>query len=295
MNLDNLKMFPENRVQSLFGLSPKVLAEVVLRVLPRLEFEREQRLRKKPDRKRAFVKADGRPREVLPIHKLLMCLLYLRHNTSATLVGQMFSFSADSVENALSEVVPVLRDLFPASRWEAVQRHRNRKWSPDEVETLIIDSFETPLPRPSNNERQKRVYSGKKKRHTMKTQLITDQKGRILDVNSGHRGPKSDVKIWNKTELPEELSGKPKLGDKAYVGAEKPVRTPTKKPKGGELTDEQKAENKQIAEERIYVEHSIRRVKGYRILRDEYRLAAGLFSTTVSAVVGLLQFADLMN
>lgn len=295
MNLANLKMFPENRLQSLFGLSPKVLAEVVLLVLPVLEQRREERLRKNSDRKRAFVKADGRPREVLPIHKLLMSLLYLRHNTSATVVGQMFSFSADSVENAVAEVVPVLRDLFPAARWEAVRRHRFEKWSPDAVETLIIDSFETPLPRPSNNERQKRVYSGKKKRHTMKTQLMTDQRGRILDVSSGHRGPKSDVKIWNESELPEELAEKPKLGDKAYVGAEIPIRTPTKKPKGDELTDEQKAENRQIAQERIYVEHSIRRVKGYRILRDEYRLATGLFAMTVSAVVGLIQFADLMN
>lgn len=161
--------------------------------------------------------------------------------------------------------------------------------------SLIIDSFETPLPRPSNNERQRRVYSGKKKRHTMKTQLITDQRGRILDISSGHRGPKSDVKIWNETGLPKELAEKPKLGDKAYVGAGIPIRTPTNKPKGLELTDEQKAENKQIARQRIYVEHGIRRVKGYRILRDEYRLATGLFSTTVSAVVGLLQFADLMN
>jgi hypothetical protein len=295
MNLSNLKMFPENRVQSLFGLQAKILAEVIIRVLPVLEQQREQHLRQKTNRKRAFVKDDGRPRRVLPIYKLLMTLLYLRHNTSATLVGQMFGFSADSVENALAEVLPVLRDLFPASCWEAVPRHRNEKWSPDKVETLIIDSFETPLPRPSNNERQKRVYSGKKKRHTMKTQVMTDQKGRILNIDSGHRGPKADVKIWNETELPEELWEKPRLGDKAYVGAEMPIRTPTKKPKGGELTKEQKAANKQIAQERIYVEHSIRRVKSYRILRDEYRLAAGLFAMTASAVVGLIQFADLMN
>jgi hypothetical protein len=129
----------------------------------------------------------------------------------------------------------------------------------------------------------------------MKTQIITDQTGKIVDISSQHRGPKSDVKIWNETELPESLKEKPKLGDKAYVGAEIPVRTPKKKPKGGELTEAEKAENKTIAQERIYVEHSIRRVKGYRILRDEYRLAAGLFAMTVSAVVGLIQFADLMN
>ena len=158
-----------------------------------------------------------------------MTLLYLRHNTSAALVGQMFGFSADSVEkNALPEVLAVLKEQFPASRWEAVRRHRNEKWNPDEVDKVIVDSFETPLPRPSDQERQKRVYSGKKKRHTLKTQIVTDQKGTILDVSGGHRGPKSDVTIWNETELPEELADKPKVGDKAYQGAQKPTLTPKK-------------------------------------------------------------------
>jgi len=210
-------------------------------------------------------------------------------------VGQLFHFSADSVENAVAEVLPLLRELFPAARWEAVKRHRQQQWSPDEVETLLVDSFETPVPRPSNNQRQKRRYSGKKKRHTLKTPILTDQKGRILDIDSGHRGPPADVTIWNQTALPEALREQPKLGDKAYIGAEMAVRTATKKPKGGDLTEPQKAANKQLAQERMYVEHSIRRVKGYRILRDEYRLANGLFSMTVAAVVGLLQFADLLN
>ncbi len=233
---------------------------------------------------------------MLPIHKLLMTLLYLRQNTSATVVGQMFGFSADSFEkNAFPEVLPVLKELFPASRWEAVLRHRNEKWNPDEVDKIIVDSFETPIPRPSLNDRQKRVYSGKKKRHTLKTQIYTDHQGRILDVSSGHRGPKADVKIWNQTELPEEIKEKPKLGDKAYVGAEKPTLTPKKKPKGGELSEAEKAENRRISQARIYVEHSIRKVKGYRVVRDEYRLAQGIFPTVVSAIVGLIQFADLMN
>lgn len=208
----------------------------------------------------------------------------------------MFGFSADSVEkNALPEVIALLKELFPASRWEAVKRHRNEKWNADEVDKIIVDSFETPIPRPSLNERQKRVYSGKKKRHTLKSQLLTDQTGRILDVSSGHRGPKSDVKIWNETDLPEELKEKPKIGDKAYIGAEKPTLIPKKKPKGGELSDEEKAENKRISQERIVVEHGIRKVKGFRVLRDEYRLAQGIFPTVVSAIVGLLQFSDLMN
>ena len=88
---------------------------------------------------------------------------------------------------------------------------------------------------------------------------------------------------------------KPKLGDKAYIGAAKPTQTPKKKPKGGELSEAEKAANKLISQERIYVEHSIRKVKGFRVVRDEYRLAQGIFPTIVSAIVGLIQFADLMN
>jgi hypothetical protein len=296
MNLDNLKMFPANRIKSLFGLAPDVLAEVIFRVLPVLEQNREQRLRNNPQRKRRFVPNDGRPGELMPIHKLLMTLLYLRHNVSATVVGQMFGFSADSVEkNALPEVPAVLKEQFPASRWEAVRRHRNEKWNPDTVDKLVVDSFETPIPRPSVKERERRVYSGKKKQHTLKTQIITDQKGNILDISAGHRGPKSDVKIWNETALPEEIREKPRLADKAYVGADKPTRTPHKKPKGGELSEAQKEANRQISSERIVVEHGIRRVKGYRVVRDEYRLAQGTFPTIVSVVVGLIQFSDLMN
>lgn len=295
MSICNLKMFPENRIKSLFGVSSDILAQVIVKVLPELEEKREVRLRSSTERKRRFVARDGRPREVLPIHQLLMTLVYLRHNVSHTVVGQMFGFSADSSENAFADVIFVLRDLFPAARWEAVKRHRHEKWNPDEVDVVVIDSFETPIPRPSVNERQKRDYSGKKKRHTLKTQIYTDQKGIILDVSGGHRGPKADVKIWNETELPEELQDKDKIADKAYVGAKKPTRTPKKKPKGGELSEEEKAENKKISQERIVVEHSIRRVKSYRIVRDEYRLAQGIFPTVVSAIVGLIQFADLMH
>lgn len=296
MSLDNLKMFPTNRIKSLFGLDSEVLAQVIFRVLPKLEQNREERLRNNPQRIRRFVKKDGRPPELLPIHKLLMTLLYLRHNTSATVVGQMFGCSADSVEkNALPEVLAVLKELFPAARWEAVKRHRNEKWNPDSVDKIIVDSFETPIPRPSLNERQKRVFSGKKKRHTLKTQIITAQKGKILDVNSGHRGPKADVKIWNETELPDQLQEKPKLGDKAYLGADTLTQIPKKKPKGGELSEAEKAANKQISQERIYVEHAIGKVKGFRVVRDEYRLAQGIFPTVVSVIAGLLQFSDLMN
>jgi DDE superfamily endonuclease/Helix-turn-helix of DDE superfamily endonuclease len=199
------------------------------------------------------VAGDGCPHEVTPLHKTLTTLLYLRHNVSHTVVGALFGHSADTAENAFHELLPVLRDLFPKEKWEAEKHHRTQPpWTPDEVERLLIDSFETPVARPSVNERQKRLYSGKKKRQTLKTQIITDQTGTTLDVSAGHDGPTADVELYEQTLVPEPLADKPRLGDKAYVGATPEIATPHKKPKGGCLTAEQKTENRQLSSLRVW-------------------------------------------
>jgi hypothetical protein len=298
VTINCLKRYSAQTIKALFGLNPKVLAEVIFLVLPELEQQRTARLQKRPGRKRAFVADDGRPREVQPYQKLLMCLLYMRHNTSHEVVGRMFGFSADTSENAFAEVLPLLRDLFPHQKWEAERRYGGaaQKWTPSKVERVIIDSFETPLRRPSNKERQKRYYSGKKKRHTLKTQIASDHKGGVLCVGNTHRGPQADIKVYEEEGLPKEIREIPKLGDKAYCDQKHPeIMTPHKKPKGQELSAEQKVENKQLASHRVYVEHGIRRVKGFRIVRDEYRMAVGLFGAVTKAVVGLLQFAQIVG
>ena len=45
--------------------------------------------------------------------------------------------------------------------------------------------------------------------------------------------------------------------------------------------------------DRVYVEHGIRRVKAWRILRDEFRLGLGLFPLIASATVGPVHLARL--
>ncbi len=210
----------------------------------------------------------------------------------------MFSKSADTSENAFVEVLPVLRRVFPHQKWEAEKRHGSgdEKWSPSQVECVIVDSFETYVPRPSNNERQQRLYSGKKKRHTLKTQIYTDQHGGILSVGKAYRGPKADIKIYEEEPIAALLTEKPRMGDKADGERKHPeIATPMKKPKGKELSEEQKAKNQELSKKRVRVEHGIRRVKGWRIVRDEYRMPLGLFTSVTSAVVGLIQFATIVG
>ena len=45
------------------------------------------------------------------------------------------------------------------------------------------------------------------------------------------------------------------------------------------------------AVERVRVEHGIRRLKGFRILRDQYRMAPGIFPTVAGSVLGLIHFS----
>ena len=57
------------------------------------------------------------------------------------------------------------------------------------------------LYRPYADDKQKKYYSGKKKNHTLKNQIITTEKGtEIVDVIVGKRGPESDVNLLIKQQ-----------------------------------------------------------------------------------------------
>ena len=136
---------------------------------------------------------------------------------------------------------------------------------------LIVDSSEQVIERPSSYQDQKQYYSGKQKKHTLKNQFVVLPKGKdIVDVVVGKPGPMSDIKICRQTLnrfAPQQFFS----GDKAYVG-ESQITTPSKKPKNGELTEEEKEENKALSSQRIFVEHLIRVVKIFKIVQERFRL-----------------------
>ena len=179
-------------------------------VLPILENEREIALKTRANRKRKYVRDEGRKRKIYALQKFLMTLIYLRQNVNHTVVGQLFGVSADTSENVFHQVIPILQKVFPSQKWEAEKKWRKgeEKWSPEEVDYLLIDSFETPIKRASINEKQRKKYSGKKKMHTLKSQLITDQAGEIIQINAGFDGPKADIEIYRDTRVEETMAGK---------------------------------------------------------------------------------------
>ena len=299
MNLDQLQRYPKDRVRALFGLGPAALGELLAAALPEMMSRRRAEQQAKPKRQRAV--GGGRARKLLPYQEVLLTLVYLRHNVSHAVVGQMFSVSADISERTFGEVVPLLRAVCPAQRWEAEKRWTKKEpsWHPDTLDLVLVDSFETPVSRPSLPEKQRRLYSGKKKRHTLKSQIVTDAKGEVLALEPGHPGPTSDKQLYEGSAAARAYPRAARRADLGYQGVPE-MLLPHKRRRGkaGEkakdLTQEQKDENRWAASQRVPVEHGVRRCKAWRVLRDEFRLGTGLFPLVATATVGLVHLSRIM-
>lgn len=153
---------------------------------------------------------------------------------------------------------------------------------------MIVDSCEQLIERPGEYQEQKKYYSGKKKSHTFKNQLIVLPDGRdIVDVVAGKPGPKSDINIFREQRkgfAPTQRFN----GDKGYVG-EPAINTPHKKPKNQELSPEQKQENKEFSSERIFVEHIIRLLKVFRVAQERFRLNPRKYEQIILTICGLVR------
>ena len=296
MNLTQLHGLPKDRVRALFGLEPAALGELLAALLPMLVERRHAGQEARKNRQRAV--GGGRRRKLLPYQEVLITLVYLRHNVSHAVCGAMFGVSADISENSFHEAVLLLRDCCPAHRWDAEKKWTKQEpsWHPDTLDLILVDSFETPLPRPSLPGPQRKFYSGKKKRHTTKTQIVTDRRGEVLCIEPGHPGPLSDKKLYEASAAAGQYPQAARRGDLGYQGVPE-MLLPHKKVRGkagqkaADLTPAQQEENRHAARERVPVEHGVRRCKAWRILRDEYRLGQGLFSTVALATVGLVHLS----
>ncbi len=109
----------------------------------------------------------------------------------------------------------------------------------------------------------------------------------VVDVEAGLPGPKSDIKIFRetKTKFSEQQRFR---GDKAYQG-DKSTTTPLKKPRKKQLNAQEKQINKELAKERIFVEHLIRLIKIFRVASERFRLNSHKYEQVVTTICGLVR------
>jgi hypothetical protein len=163
-----------------------------------------------------------------------------------------------------------------------------------ESENFAIDGTERRRQRPSDQEEQKRFYSGKKKTHTVKNNVIVTMGKRRVEYLSGTcEGKKHDKKICDDEghEFPEGSTLYKDTGFQGYEPLGVHTRQPKKKPRGGELTVVEKEQNSLISSMRIVVEHVICGVKRCRIVKDVFRNTKDRFADLVMEIAcGLHNF-----
>lgn len=152
---------------------------------------------------------------------------------------------------------------------------------------LIVDSMEQCRERPGDNEEQKKYVSGNQKQHTFKNQVVSmPEAPRNCGCSSRSIGPTSDIS-WFRNQQQKFDAEQLFKGDKAYVGGTN-ISTPHKKPRNGELTVKQKAENKVFYSQRIFGEHIIRLIKVFRVAAERFR-HPDTYEQVIFTVCGLVR------
>jgi hypothetical protein len=108
----------------------------------------------------------------------------------------------------------------------------------------------------------------------VKNVLLIDKQLKIQYLSPTHFGKMHDKRVVDTDHypLPQESVLLQDLGFLGFTLEGVEIEMPTKKPKGRELTDEQKASNKAKARRRVFIEHVNSSVKRLHILKDICRL-----------------------
>lgn len=228
----------------------------------------------------------GRKSNHTPSDQVLMMLEYYRDYRTFKSIAVDYNTSESTVHYVVTKVESILikdkRFHLPSLKRKEPQNNEN------EVEIIIIDATETPCERPKK--RQKKYYSGKKKRHTIKTQIIGKPNGEILSVHID-KGKIHDFKIFKKSKDAKRVEDRLILADSGYQGIAKICKnasTPHKKTKKKPLTKEQKNSNRELSSKRIAIEQINARIKVFKILKYPYRNRRKRFGLRMNLICGII-------
>jgi len=182
----------------------------------------EQKRLARTDRKRAV--GAGHPFSLTLTDRLLMLLVYYHLYLSSNLMAYLFNLTQSNILKDIRKLEPLVCEVLPLPR--KMQAKVKRLQSIDEIEAMFpgfrafLDSTEQEIPRPKNRRRRKTHYSGKKKRHTVKTQLAVNADGLIIHKSRHVRGSMQDYPLFMHTH--PSLPGQIRLGgDLGYQGVRK--------------------------------------------------------------------------
>ena len=284
---------------AVFRAMTGLTVEAFDRLLPELRaaFAADRRRRlDRPGRQRAVGGGDAFDLGV--DDQFLLTVVWLRHYPTQECLGYLFGVSDSTALRAVRRCLPLLEQSGQDSMRLPDPGRGHRRDLPALLKgtpalAVIVDTFEQRTQRPQR--RQRAYYSGKKKAHTLKSQVAVDEDGRIADVAPSRPGRWADLKVFKRSGLAGRLirAGVGALEDLGYVGLggvspRLHGATPRRKPRGRQRPPADRRYNRAFARRRIKVEHGINRLRRYQALTQVDRHRRKHHTARVRAVAGLV-------
>jgi DDE superfamily endonuclease/Helix-turn-helix of DDE superfamily endonuclease len=244
--------------------------------------------------------AGGGPRATLDLPtRLLMTLLWLRVYPTYEVLGWLFGLEKSNAWENVQGTLAMLESLtdFPFERPAAGRAKlgtRQAVFDAFPEVKIIIDGKEQPFQRPQGWDEQKPFYSGKKKRHTVKNQILCTPEGRIGGVSETVPGSTHDLTMMRGEGVLDRLAeGEGAMADKAYTGAQRdrpgvPLVVPTKATRGRPLSEDEVAANRKISGCRVVIEHVMAQLNRFQVLKQVFRSVFGRHTRVIRVVAALV-------
>lgn len=250
MNIIKLKQHPKTFTR-LFGIEPQKFDELVMKIHPLWVRAESKRLR----HPRKIKKGGGRRYKLTLEEMVAMLLLYTRAYVTHVFLSALFDIHESAICRHFARIRPLTEAIFNLPV-------RNTDLREEEILKLVVDATEQRTER----RRDGAGYSGKKKAHTIKTQIVVNTKGDIRHISASVPGNIHDKKLFDRSGVILPHTAK---GDLGYLGTN--IAIPIKSSKFHPLTQRQKDHNTRHSRKRIIVEHVFASLKAYRILTDRFR------------------------
>jgi hypothetical protein len=238
----------------------------------------QERLENDPKpRKRA--RGGGRKARLRSIEsKLFFILFYFKCYPTFDVLSFLFELDRGRANRWVHRLQGILEAalgrklVLPERKLESIEQFLERF---PEVKEVIFDGTERPVQRPQDREKQKAHYSGKKKRHTRKHITGSTHKKRVIILTEAQPGTIHDKRQLDEADLvgniPDEVAVEGDLGFQGLQNEFVNIHLPHKKPRGKELTEQQKQENKEFSAQRVVCEHAHAGMKRYGAVSVLYR------------------------
>lgn len=196
MKYENIKEYDEKQFRRITGVK-RAMFNKMIEILKKSYAEKHSRRGRKP--------------KLSIENQLLAALEYWREYRTYAHIAASYGIAESNIYRSIKWI----EDVLIKDGTFSLPGKKELLKSDAEYEVILIDATETPIERPQK--KQRNYYSGKKKRHTLKIQLVMDKKAMKIICLSFCNGKKHGFRLFKESGIHAGSSTKFET-DTGYIG-----------------------------------------------------------------------------